>query len=221
MTLPEISVRRHVLALMISVVIVLFGALGLSNVGIDRIPDIDLPAVNVSVSMSGADPRIIDTAITEVIERRVNRVPGVETVQSVSTPGSSEVNAVFGLDTDVDVAFYEVQAKVNEILSRLPEDADPPIISKVSLDTRPILWLSLTGDRDLLDLSLYATRIIRPQIENVPGVAEVMFGGGQGRNIRVEIDPQRLASLGVTLPDLLIPICAEGDSSGIPKAGEF
>lgn len=209
MTLPELSVRRHVLALMISVIIILFGAIGLRDVGVDRVPNIDLPVINVSVSMSGADPEVIDTAITEVIERRVNRVPGVDSIQSVSSPGSSEINAVFSLDRDVDVAFNEVQAKVNEVIADLPDEADPPIVSKVSFESQPILWLALTGDRDLLDLSLQSLRVIRPQIENVPGVAEVVFGGGQGRNIRVEINPSRLAAQRVTVPELLDAIGRE------------
>ena len=209
MTLPEISVRRHILALMLSAVIVLFGLISLRDLGLDRTPDIDLPVINVSTSMSGADPQVIDTAVTEVIERRVNRVPGVRTVQSVSEPGQSSINAVFGLDTDIDAAFADVQSRVSEVLGNLPDDADAPIISKVSSDERPILWLSLTGDRDLQELSLYALRVIRPQIENVPGVAEVVFGGGQGRNIRIEIDPARLAAQGLTVQDVTAAIGRE------------
>ena len=202
MTLPELSVKRNVLALMISLVIVLFGALSLRGIGFDRIPNIDLPVINVSTSMSGADPQVIDTAVTEIIERRVNRVPGVQSIQSESSAGSSSINVIFGLGADVDVAFADVQSKVSEVLDTLPEDAGAPIVSKVSSSESPVLWLTLTGNRDLLDLSLYATRIIRPQIENVPGVAEVVFGGGQGRNIRIDIDPARLASQGVTISDV-------------------
>jgi len=209
MTLPELSVKRHVLALMLSLVIVLFGALSLRGLGLDRVPNIDLPVINISTSMSGADPQVIDTAVTEIIERRVNRVPGVQSIQSVSSAGDSSINVIFGLDADVDVVFAEVQSKVSEILGSLPDDAGSPIVSKVSFDESPILWLTLTGDRDLLDLSLYATRVIRPQIENVTGVAEVIFGGGQGRNIRVEVDPARLAAQGITISDVTSAIGRE------------
>ena len=209
MTLPELSVKRNVLALMTSLTIVLFGALSLRGIGFDRIPNIDLPVINISTSVAGADPQVIDTAVTEIIERRVNRVPGVQSIQSVSSAGMSSIDVVFGLDANIDVVFADVQSKVSEILDSLPEDAGAPIVSKVSSSESPILWLTLTGDRDLLDLSLYATRIIRPQIENVPGVGEVVFGGGQGRNIRIEVDPARLASQGVTISDVAAAIRRE------------
>src|SRR5690554_3171179 len=130
MTLPELSVKRNVLALMTSLTIVLFGALSLRGIGFDRIPNIDLPVINISTSVAGADPQVIDTAVTEIIERRVNRVPGVQSIQSVSSAGMSSIDVVFGLDANIDVVFADVQSKVSEILDSLPEDAGAPIVSK-------------------------------------------------------------------------------------------
>lgn len=209
MTLSELSIKRHVLALMLSVVIVLFGAIAVRDVGVDRIPNVDIPVVNVVVAMSGADPSIIDSAITNEIERAVNTVPGIDSVQSSSSPGTSVVNVTFDLDKDIDIAFSEVQAKVAEVQRRLPTEAETPVISKVSFDAQPIMWLALRGDRDLQDLSRFARNELRPLIENVPGVGEVRIGGGQERSIRVEIDPDRLAALGIAIPDLINAIQAE------------
>lgn len=139
MTLSELSIRRHVLALMVSVVIVLFGAIAVRDVGVDRMPNVDIPVVNVVVTMPGADPSIVDTAITSEVERAVNTVPGIDTITSSSSPGTSIVNISFDLEKDIDVAFNEVQAKVAEVQRRLPSQADPPVISKVSFDAQPIM----------------------------------------------------------------------------------
>ncbi len=209
MTLSELSIRRHVLALMISVVIVLFGAIAVRDIGVDRMPNVDIPVVNVVVTMAGADPSIIDTAITSEVERAVNTVPGIDTIRSSSSPGTSMVNISFDLDRDIDAAFNEVQAKVAEVQRRLPSQADPPVISKVAIDAQPIMWLALQGDRDQQDLSSYARNELRPLIENVPGVGEVRVGGGQERSIRVEVEPERLAAIGLTVPELIAAITSE------------
>jgi hydrophobic/amphiphilic exporter-1 (mainly G- bacteria), HAE1 family len=208
-TLSELSIRRHVLALMISVVIVLFGAIAVRDVGVDRMPNVDIPVVNVVVTMSGADPAIVDSSITSEIERAVNTVPGIDSVRSSSSPGTSVVNVAFELDKDIDTAFNEVQAKVAEVQRRLPAQADPPVISKVSFDAQPIMWLALQGDRNLQELSSFARNELRPLIENVSGVGEVRVGGGQERSIRIEIEPDRLAALGITIPELINAITSE------------
>lgn len=209
MTLSELSIKRHVLALMISVVIVLFGAIAMRDIGVDRMPNVDIPVVNVVVAMPGADPMIIDSAITNEVERAVNTVPGIDSIQSSSSPGTSMVNIRFNQDKDIDVAFNEVQAKVAEIRQQLPSDAEAPVVSQVSFDAQAIMWLSLQGDRSLQDLSRYARNELRPLIENVPGVGEVQVGGGQERNIRIEIEPDRLAALQLTIPDVLNAITSE------------
>ncbi|MCC5858406.1 MAG: efflux RND transporter permease subunit [Ectothiorhodospiraceae bacterium] len=203
MTLPEISIRRHVLAVMLSAVLVMFGIIGYQQVGTDRIPDIDFPVVTVVVTQPGADPEIIDASVTSVVERAVNTVPGIDNIQSTSAPGVSLVVVTFNLNKDVDVAFNEVQAKVNEVRRQLPPDADAPIIQKVETGAQAIMWLSVQGDRTLQQLSVYARNVIRPRLENIDGVGEVQIGGGLERNIRVEIHPERLTSYGLTVQDLI------------------
>lgn len=203
MTLPELSIRRHVLAVMLSAVLVLFGIIGYRQVGTDRVPNIEFPVVTVVVTQQGADPEIIDASITTQVERAVNTVPGIDDIQSTSSAGVSLVVVTFNLDKDVDVAFNEVQAKVNEIRAQLPPDADAPIIQKLETGSQAIMWLSVQGDRTLQQLSVYARNVIRPRLENIDGVGEVQIGGGLERNIRVEVYPDRLARFGLTVQDLI------------------
>jgi len=203
MTLPELSIRRHVLAVMLSAVLVLFGIIGYRQVGTDRVPNIEFPVVTVVVTQQGADPEIIDASITTQVERAVNTVPGIDDIQSTSSAGVSLVVVTFNLDKDVDVAFNEVQAKVNEIRVQLPPDADAPIIQKLETGSQAIMWLSVQGDRTLQQLSVYARNVIRPRLENIDGVGEVQIGGGLERNIRVEVYPDRLARFGLTVQDLI------------------
>lgn len=209
MTLPELSIRRHVLAVMISAVLVLFGVIGYQELGTDRIPNIDFPVVNVVVAQPGADPDIIDASITSEVERAVNTVPGIDSIQSNSSPGTSVVTVTFDLDVDIDAAFNEVQAKINEIRSQLPEDAEDPVIQKVETDAQAIMWLSVQGDRTLQQLGTYARNVVRPQIENIDGVGEIQIGGGLERNIRIEVEPDRLAAFGLTVTDLINAIETE------------
>lgn len=221
MSFAEISVRRHVLAVMLSAVILLFGGIALREIGVDRMPDVDMPVISVSTSYSGADAQVVDSSITEPIERGVNAVPGIRNIRSLSVSGASVVTITFELGKDIDVAFNEVQARVSR-LSTLPEDAGNPIIEKVNSAAQPILWLSLTGDWTLRDLDTYARQVIRPQIQNVTGVGEVQYGGGMIRAIRIEVDPDRLSANGVTIGDLLSALGEEHVmmAGGFMVAGE-
>jgi hydrophobic/amphiphilic exporter-1 (mainly G- bacteria), HAE1 family len=209
MTLPELSIRRHVLAVMVSAVLLLFGAIGLQRVGTAQMPDVDFPVLHVSVAMPGADPEIVDAAITTTVERAINTVPGVDFIQSFSSPGTSTITVVFQIDKDIDVAFNEVQAQLSAVRRLLPEDAEDPVILKVRADAQPIMWVSLRGDRTLQQLGTYARNVIRPQLENIDGVGEVMVGGGRLRTIRIEIDTDRLTAFNLTVDDLIQAIHAE------------
>ena len=115
MTLPELSIRRHVLAWMLSAVLVLFGLIAYGRIGMDRYPYIEFPVVSISTALKGANPDIVDASITNVIESSVNSTPGIEHIQSTSSPGISVINITFNLEKKIDVAFNEVQAKVNQI----------------------------------------------------------------------------------------------------------
>lgn len=202
MTLPELSIRRHVLAYMVSGVLVLFGLIGFQRIGVDRFPEIEFPLIAVTTVLPGASPEIIDASITNLIEGAVNSVPGIDFIQSSSSPGVSNVVVTFKLDKDIDIAFNEVQAKVNQVLRQLPNDADPPVVAKVEVGASPIMWLSLSGDRTLQQLNQYANNVVRKRLETIDGVGEVRIGGRRERTIRVDLDLDRMAAFGVTAQDV-------------------
>ena len=141
MNLPDLSISRYVLAYMLSGLLVLFGLVSYERIGVDRSPDIDMPMVMVATSLPGANPEIIDSSVTSVIESAVNAIPGIEHIESHSRPSFSVVAIQFDLDKSGDVAFNEVQAKVNQVLRQLPKDADPPVVAKVEFGSLPIRWL--------------------------------------------------------------------------------
>ncbi|MCX7627946.1 MAG: efflux RND transporter permease subunit [Methylophilaceae bacterium] len=202
MTLPELSIKRHVLAFMLSGVLVLFGIISYQRIGVDRFPYIEFPIISVTTTEKGANPDIIDASITNVIETAVNSVPGIEHIQSTSSPGVSVVTITFSLNKKVDVAFNEVQAKVNQVLRRLPKDADPPVVAKVETGASPIMWLALGGDRTQQQLNQYALNVLKKRLETIDGVGEVRLGGRRDRTIRVNLLPERMAALSITPQDL-------------------
>ena len=209
MTLPELSIRRHVLAWMMSGLLALAGLIGYQRLGVDRYPRVEFPIVSVTTVMPGASPEIVDASVTSVLESQVNSIPGIQHVQSFSSPGVSVINITFELDKDVDVAFNEVQAKVNQVLRRLPEEAEPPVVAKVQTEASPILWLALQGDRTQQQLNRYARTVLKKRLETIDGVGEVRLGGRRDRTIRVELDPARMAALGVTVQDVLAAFARE------------
>ncbi len=202
MTLPELSVKRHVLAWMMSAVLVLVGVIGYQRVGMDRFPHIEFPVISITTTLKGANPDIVDSSITNVIESAVNSVPGIEHVQSTSSPGVSTVNITFALEKKVDVAFNEVQSKVNQVLRRLPKDVDPPVVAKVETNAQPIMWLALQGDRTQQQLNQYAINVLKKRLETIDGVGEVRLGGRRDRTIRVNLRPDRMAAHRVTAQDI-------------------
>jgi len=202
MTLPELSIKRHVLAWMMSAVLVLFGIISYQRIGMDRFPYIEFPIVSVSTTLKGANPDIVDASITNIIETAVNSTPGIEHIQSSSSPGVSTVNITFNLDKKIDVAFNEVQAKVNQVLRQLPEDADPPVVAKVETNAMPIMWLALQGDRTQQQLNQYATNVIKKRLETIDGVGEVRLGGKRDRTIRVNLLPAKMAAFKITAQDI-------------------
>jgi HAE1 family hydrophobic/amphiphilic exporter-1 len=203
MTLPELSIKRHVLAWMLSAVIVLFGIISYQKIGVDRVPAIDFPIIMINTTLRGADPDVVDTSITSVIESAINTTPGIEHIQSASSPGVSSISITFALDKDIDVAYNEVQAKVNQVIKRLPTDTDPPVLQKVDTNASPVIWLALSGDRTIQQLNLYANNILKKKFETIAGVGEVTIGGRRDRVIRVNVSPERMAAYKLTANDLI------------------
>ncbi len=203
MTLPELSIKRHVLAWMLSGVIILFGLIAYQRIGVDRIPSIDFPVITVNTTLRGANPDVVDTSITSIIESAVNTTPGIDHIQSASSPGFSSVSITFSLNKNIDVAYNEVQSKVNQILRRLPTDTDAPVVQKIDTNATPVIWLALSGDRTIQQLNLYANNVLKKKFETINGVGEVQLGGRRDRVIRVIVSPERMAAYKLTANDLI------------------
>jgi len=203
MILPEISIKRHVLAWMLSGLLVLLGLISYQRIGVDRFPFIEFPILSITTNLVGANPDIIDASITSVIETAVNTTPGIEHIASSSSPGVSVVTITFALDKDINVAYNEVQSNVSRILRRLPDDVDPPIIRKVETNASPIMWLGLTGDRTPQQLNLYGLNIVKKKLETIKGVGEVRLGGRLDRRIRINVIPERMAAYNIVANDLI------------------
>ena len=204
MSLPEISIRRHVLAWMISSVFVLLGIISFQKIGIDKFPTIDFPILTVTTTLQGASPEIIDSSITNLIEEAVNTTPGIESIKSQSSPGVSVVSVTFNLDKDIEVAFNEIQSKISQLARRLPDDIVPPVVRKVETNASAIMWLGLTGDRTVQQLNLYANNFLKKKLETVDGVGYVTLGGRRDRTIRINLLPEKMASLNITANDLIL-----------------
>ena len=202
MTIASISVKRYVFAAMLNLAIVLFGIVAYQRIGIERVPNIDFAKIQVTTRLLGANPEVIDASITNVLEGAIASIPAMEHLVSTSSPGSSVITPSFDLSKNIDVAFNEVQAKVSEVVRRLPEQAEPPVITKTETSAFPVFWLTITGDRTIQQLNQYA-RAVKKQVETVDGVGAVIIGGQRARTIRIELDLDRLTAFGVTVQDVI------------------
>jgi HAE1 family hydrophobic/amphiphilic exporter-1 len=203
MNFVDIFVRHRVLAYMLSAAIILFGLIGLRDIGLDRMPNVSPPVVTITTVNPGASPEVMDSSITSIIESAVNSISAIEYVRSQSVPSVSQVRVSFELSKDANVAFNEVQAKVNQIINDLPDEAEIPIVAKIDPNAFPVMWLVLKGDRPLNELNRIARQQIKKSLENINGVGEVLVGGGRERKIRVDLDLARMSGLGVTTQDVI------------------
>jgi len=203
MNLPRISIHRHVLTWMLSLVLVLFGIISYQRIGVDRLPQIDFPMLSVATVLSGADPDIIDASVTNIVESAVNSVSGIESIQSSSLAGVSVVVIQFELSKNIDTAFNEMQAKLNEILQLLPTDAKTPVLKKIEAGSQPVMWLALQGNNTLQQLNVYAKNIIKKRLETISGVGDVIIAGERRRTIRVNLDINKLATQGIGVDEVI------------------
>jgi HAE1 family hydrophobic/amphiphilic exporter-1 len=192
--LAEVSIRRPVFASMIVLALVVVGAASYFRLGIDRFPSVDLPNVSVRTTLPGASPEEIETVVSQPIEEVVNTVEGIDELRSISGQGSSFVIATFNLDRDIDIAAQDVRDRVATVLNRLPDEVDPPVISKFNNEDSPILTLAVSGDRSLRELTEIADKIVKVQLERSIGVGEVRIVGGLERAINIWVDADRLAA---------------------------
>ncbi len=200
--LAQLCIKRPVFTTVIILMLIVFGVFGYINLGIDRLPKIDIPMITVTTVLPGSAPEEIETEITDKIEEAVNTVSGIDELRSVSTEGVSLVYIMFYLEKDIDVAAQEVRDKVNRILSELPSDIELPKVEKLDPDASPIISIALSGEVSIRELTEYADKVLRRKLESAQGVGQVYVVGGQKRQINVQIDPLKLKAFNLTVSDV-------------------
>jgi multidrug efflux pump len=203
MSLSSISIERPVLATVISIVIILFGAIGYTFLGLREYPVVEPPVISVSTNYTGANSDVIEKQITEPLEESVNGIAGIRSLSSTSADGRSSITVEFEIGTDLEAAANDVRDKVSQAQRRLPPDADPPIVSKSNAGASTIMALTVQSEeRDLLGLSEIANNIFKERLQTVAGVSEVRIWGEKQYAIRIEMDPARLSAYALTPLDV-------------------
>jgi HAE1 family hydrophobic/amphiphilic exporter-1 len=192
--LAEICIRRPVFAAMIVLSLVVVGSASYFKLGVDRFPAVDLPTVSVRTNLPGASPEEIETLVSQPIEEVVNTVDGIDNLRSVSVQGASIVIATFNLNRDIDTAAQDVRDRVATVVRDLPPDTKPPVIAKFNNDSTAVITIALSGQRSIRELTEYADKVVKVQLERAGGVGEVDVVGGLDRAINVWIDAERLAA---------------------------
>lgn len=202
MSLSSISIERPVLATVISIVMLLFGGIGFTYLGIREFPVVDPPVISVSTSYVGANAEVIESQITEPLEESINGIAGIRSMSSTSSDGRSSITVEFEIGTDLEAAANDVRDKVSQAQRRLPPDAEAPTVSKSNSTS---FFMSITmqsPNRDLLSLSELANNQVKERIQTIPGVSGVSIWGEKQYSIRIEMDPARLSSYGLTPLDV-------------------
>ncbi len=203
MNISELSIRRPVLATVMTLVILLFGAIGYMTLGVREYPSVDNPIISVSCSYPGANADVIESQITEVLEQNINGIPGIRSLTSVSQQGSSRITVEFELSVDLETAANDVRDKVSRAQRNLPRDCDPPTVSKADADAMPILMVAIQSDkRSLLEISEIADLTVKEQLQTIPEVSSVMIWGEKRYCMRLWLDPVKMSGYAVTPMDV-------------------
>jgi len=203
-SLSSISIKRPVLAIVLSLTILIFGIIGFFFLGIREYPSVDPPIITVSTSYVGANAEVIETQITEPLEESINGIEGIKSLSSSSRDGRSSITVEFGLESNLEAAANDVRDRVSRAMRQLPPDADPPIVTKADADTSPIIMLMISSERrNLMELSDIANNVFKERFQTIPGVSQVMVWGERKYSIRLWMDPEKLAAYELTPLDVL------------------
>ncbi len=184
--------------------IILFGSIGFSRMGVSQMPDVDFPVVNVSLTLTGANAQVMETDVVDPIEEVLMTVEGVTEVRSISSDGSAAVTVELELSRNVDVAVQEIQTKLAQVSNKLPEEMDPPVITKSNPDDTPIIWVSLTAvDKSEKEKMLFVKDFLKDKFQKIPGVGEIILGGYVDRTINVYLDPTQLSRNEIAVDDIV------------------
>jgi multidrug efflux pump len=203
MSISDICIRRPVFATVLSLLVVLIGAVSYTRLAVREYPRIDEPVVTVETRYGGASAEIIESQVTKPLEDSIAGIEGVEVLTSISRSEQSQITVRFKLTRDADASAADVRDRVARVRQRLPQDADDPVVSKVEADANPIIWVAFTSEKsDTLEVSDYANRIVKPRLQTLPGVADVRVFGERRYAMRINVDRDRLAAFRLTPQDV-------------------
>ena len=203
MKISDMSIRRPVLASMISLALVLFGVIGYTQLAVREFPDVDAPIVSVTTVLPGANPQVVESAVTDILEEELSTVEGLRTLTSSSGEGVSNITLEFHLERGVEAAAQDTRDKVARIRERLPEDVEEPVVAKQDADAQPFFWLALSGENyDLLQLSDIGDRLVKSRLQTLPGVGQARIFGERRFSMRVWLSASELSARGVTVQDV-------------------
>jgi multidrug efflux pump len=204
MNLSDISIRRPVFASMTSAALVLFGVIGYKQLAVREFPDVDPPIVSVSVTLRGANPQVMESAVTDVLEEQLASLEGLRTMTSSSSEQSSNINLEFNLDRPIEDAAQDVRDIVSRVRGRLPQEIEDPVVSKQDADARPMMFIGIESSTyDLLQLSDIADRILKPRLQTIPGLARAEIRGERRYAMRIWPSISALAAHGLTVQDVV------------------
>ncbi len=209
MSLADICIKRPVFATMLIMALVVLGMFSYAGLGVDLFPNVDLPTVTVTTTLKGASVEEMETSVTKPIEEIINTIDGIDELRSVTKEGISTIIVQFVLEKDGDVAAQDVRDKVSTILSRLPVGTDPPVIEKFDIDAKPVMTIAVSGRRNLREVTEFARKQIKEDIETLRGVGAVILIGGQERAVNIFVDPDKLAAYNIPISQVKRAIQAQ------------
>jgi hydrophobe/amphiphile efflux-1 (HAE1) family protein len=211
MSISTLSIKRPVLAIVMNLLIILFGFLGYKYLGMREFPSIDPPVVSIRTSYAGANADIIESQITEPLEKQLNSIEGIKSISSVSSQGASQITVEFDIGVDMERAANDVRDKVGSASRTLPLDIDgPPAVSKADANSEPIIILTFKSDtRSHLEVSDYAENVIAQRLQTIEGVSEIRIFGQKKYSMRIWMDPIKMAALGITTQDVKVALDKE------------
>ncbi len=203
MVLSEISIKRPVLATVMSILILLVGFIAYDRLTVREYPKIDLPVVTVETTYPGASASIIETQVTQIIEDSLSGIEGIDFMNSISRTENSQISITFKIDRDPDSAAADVRDRVSRVSGQLPDDIDPPVVAKTEADAQPIIWLAFNSDRhNIMEVTEIADQRVKDQLQTVSGVANVLIFGERKYSMRIWLDPARMAAYKVIPKDI-------------------
>ncbi len=207
--LADLCIRRPVFATMLNVLLLVVGWSAFRDLGVDQIPNVELPIITVTTTLRGASPEEVETSVTKPVEEIINTVEGLDELSSSSREGISSVTATFLLDRNRDLAAQDVRDKVNSILARLPPGIDPPIVDKFEVDASPVIMVAISAPRELREITYIADKQLKQNLETVPDVGAISIIGSRTRAVQVAVDTDRLRAFNLSVEDVRDALAAQ------------